>query len=652
MPLPGLNGRDRPTWRLFLAYAAASLLPVLLLGLVLSYALAAEAHSRGLAEGRAQASLIARTAVEPQLDGRPLDQGLSAGELAALGRLADRTIGSGDVVRLRLRDLSGRVVFSDDGSGFGASAGAVDDPVLDAARGATTAHLTRLNTDPNDDGPAGEKAVEIYRPLSTGGPAVGVLEIYLPYAPIAREVSSGLSTLYTLLGVGLATLWAILVLVSASTMRRMAWLAERDPLTGLPNRTLFQRRVAAAIEHGRPATVVVADVDRFKEVNDTLGHHVGDALLRELGTRLAGAARNGDTVARLGGDEFGLILTGAADAEVPALLGRLRDALEAEVTVGALPISAETSFGYAVAPADGRDVDTLLRRADVAMYQAKGSRSGIARYDACRDTFDVGKLALVGELRRAIESGELELHYQPKAELRTGRLCAVEALVRWRHPRRGVLPPDAFLPAAEQTGLIDPLTRWVLAAALAQITVWAGAFDDLTMAVNVSARNLARPDFADAVLAALSDAGIAPGRLTLEITETALLADPEVAADVLARLSATGVRVSIDDFGQGQTSLGYLSRLPLHELKIDRSFVTDLADNPAHAAIVRSVVDLGHNLGLQVVAEGVESRETVELLTATGCDIAQGFLLARPMPPGDLADWVAAHRTDVLTADR
>lgn len=637
---------------MFLAYAAASLLPVLLLGMVLSYALYAEARSRGLAEGRTQASLIARTSVEPLLDGRPLDRTMPAAQLASLRLLADRAIGSGDLVRMRMRDLSGQVVFSDDGSGFG---GRPEEEAMEAAHGATVAHLTRLNTDANDEGPAGDRVVEIYLPLSTGGPAVGVLEIYLPYAPIARDVAAGQRTLYVVLGVGLVALWVILALVSGSTMRRMAWLANRDALTGLPNRTLFQRRVAAAIEealrHGHAAAVVVADVDRFKDVNDTLGHHVGDALLRELGARLAGAVRSGDTVSRLGGDEFGLVLIAGGEAEIPELLGRLRDTLEAEVKVGALPISAEASFGYAVTPADGADVDTLLRRADVAMYQAKGSRSGIARYDARHDTFDIGKLALIGELRRAIESGELELHYQPKAELRTGRLCAVEALVRWRHPRRGMVPPDAFLPAAEQTGLIEPLTRWVLGAALSQINEWPDSFDDLTMAVNVSARNLGRPDFADAVLTALADAAIAPDRLTLEITETALLADPEVAAEVLARVSATGVRVSIDDFGQGQTSLGYLSQLPLHELKIDKSFVTDLPDNPAHAAIVRSVVDLGHNLGLQVVAEGVETQETVTLLTATGCDIAQGYLLARPMPAGDLAAWVTANRTGVLIGD-
>jgi EAL domain-containing protein (putative c-di-GMP-specific phosphodiesterase class I) len=234
--------------------------------------------------------------------------------------------------------------------------------------------------------------------------------------------------------------------------------------------------------------------------------------------------------------------------------------------------------------------------------------------------------------------------------LRTGRVCAVEALVRWQHPERGLVPPDAFLPVAEQTGLIEPLTRWVLHTALDQVRAWGAEFDTLAMAVNVSARNLARPDFADTVLAALERVGVAPDRLVIEITETALLADPEVAAEVLARVAAAGVRVSIDDFGRGQTSLGYLSTLPLHELKIDKSFVADLADNPGHAAIVRSVVELGHNLGLQVVAEGVETQAVAAVLASAGCDIAQGFLLARPMPPDQLPAWLDAHRLGAVTA--
>ena len=653
------TGGGRSAGRLFLAYAAGSLVPVLVLGLVLSSALAREARNRGMAAGRAEATLVARTAIEPQLDGHDLATGLSGGELGALRRLTDRAVGAGRVERLRLRDLSGRVVFSDDGSGLGEAA---EDEVDEAARGAVVAELTRLNSDDNDIGLPGPRVVEVYLPLSVNAVRVGVLEIYLPYAPIDADVTAGLRTIYLILGVGLVALWAILAAISASTTRRLrqaadrnAHLADHDALTGLPNRSLFRRRAAAAIEAARPGgrstAVVVADLDRFKEVNDALGHQNGDALLCRLGERLIALARPGDTVARLGGDEFGLVFAAVTEDEVRDLLDRLRLVLEEEILIESLPLSAEASFGFALSPADGADCDTLLRRADVAMYSAKATRTGVARYDAARDHYDAGKLALVAELRRAIEADELVLHYQPKALVRTGDVCAVEALVRWQHPARGLVMPDDFLPVAEQTGLIEPLTRWVLDAALAEVRGWGERFPTITMAVNVSARNLGRTDFANTVLGALYRGGVDPHRLIIEITETALLADPEVAAGVLDQVSRAGVRVSIDDFGQGQTSLGYLPSLPLYELKIDKSFVTDLSANAGHRAIVRSIVELGHSLGLQVVAEGVETAEVVAILAAVDCDIAQGYLLARPMPPEQLTPWLAAHgRTDLAAA--
>jgi diguanylate cyclase (GGDEF)-like protein len=512
---------NRSTWRLFLAYAAASLVPVLVLGVVLSFAVAREARSRGLTEGRAEAALVARTAIEPLLDGRPLSAGLSAAESTAMQRMTDRAVGAGYVVRLRLRDLTGRVVFSDDGSGLGESD--EDDEVAEAAGGETVAVLTRLNTNDNDVGPAGARVVEIYLVLNGGADRIGVLEIYLPYAPIDADVTTGLRALYLILGMGLVALWATLAAISASTMRRLrqaaarnAYLADHDPLTGLPNRELFQRHagtaIAAARRDGGSVAVVVADLDRFKDVNDTLGYQNGDALLHRLGERLTAHGRPADTVARLGGDEFGLVLAAAGDDEVRVLLDRLPAVLEEEVLIDSLPVSAEASFGYAVAPADGGDVDTLLRRADMAMYRAKAARTGMARYDSAREHYDAGQLALVAQLRRAIEADELVLHFQPKALVRTGEVCAVEALVRWQHPERGLLPPDTFLPVAEQTGLIEPLTRWVLDAA-----------------------------------------------------------------------------------------------------------------------------------GLQVVAEGVETEEVVGILGAVGCDIAQGYLLARPMPAAELGGWLSSH---------
>jgi predicted signal transduction protein with EAL and GGDEF domain len=345
-----------------------------------------------------------------------------------------------------------------------------------------------------------------------------------------------------------------------------------------------------------------------------------------------------DTVARLGGDEFGIILRDVTDpAEV---LWRIRAVIEDEVSVGGLPLSVDSSIGFVVAPADGTDLDQLLQGADVAMYVAKEQHSGVVRYRPDQNHYDAANLALIGELRHAIEIDQLVLHYQPKANLATGEVDSMEALVRWRHPTLGLLYPDRFVPLVEQTDLIDKLTEWVLRKALSDLRRLGPSALHVTVAVNVSARNLGRPGFAELVTRSLGEAGVSPHRLVIEITETALLTDPAGAIVVLTKLDALGVRVSIDDFGCGQTSLGYLATLPIHELKIDRCFVGDMLVNPAHAAIVRSIIELGHNLHLHVVGEGVESMETWEALRASGCDAAQGYLLARPMPVEHLREWL------------
>ncbi len=339
-------------------------------------------------------------------------------------------------------------------------------------------------------------------------------------------------------------------------------------------------------------------------------------------------------MARLGGDEFGIILSEVGDAE--EVLRRLRDIIEHEVEVSGLPLSVESSIGYVIAPDDGIDVDDLLQHADVAMYLAKSQHVGVVRYDPQHDHYDAANLGLIADLRRAIDAGELVLHYQPKAALDDGRVEAVEALVRWQHPTLGLLYPDRFIPMCEQTDLIDRLTACVMRSALTDIRDIA----DVAVSVNVSARTFGRGHFAQQVMAVLDDVGVAPQRLIIEITETALLTDQPRAAAVLAQLDAVGVRVSLDDFGIGQTSLGYLSSLPVHELKIDKSFVMDMLANPAHAAIVRSIVDLGHNLELRVVGEGVETGGVLTTLCEAGCDLVQGYLLARPMPVDQLRLWL------------
>jgi diguanylate cyclase (GGDEF)-like protein len=635
--------------RLIAAYAAISLVPIILLGLVLAWTYRTEARQRGVAEGRSEAVLIARTAVEPLLSGRPLSAGLSVAEEESMETLVRRAVGEHDILRFRLHDLAGNVVYSNDRGGFTQRA---EELVTEAAHGVIEADVSRLNSDPGDIGKIGPESVEVYLPL-TAGPhnrRVGVLEIYLPYAPISADVTAGLHGLYRNLVVGLAGLYLAIAGVSVSVSRRLrqqlkvnTYLAEHDALTDLPNRALFLRRAAAAVAASRrtggPMAIAIVDLDRFKEVNDTLGHHNGDHLLTELSHRLASFMRPNDFVARLGGDEFGIILCDVTD---PAeILWRVRTVIEHEVSVSGLPLSVDSSIGFVLAPEDGTDVDDLLQRADVAMYVAKEQHSGVVRYDPTQNHYDAANLALIGELRHAIEIDQLVLHYQPKATLASGRVEAVEALVRWRHPDLGLLYPDRFVPLVEQTDLIDKLTEWVLRQALGDLSALGPASDHVTVAVNVSARNLGRSGFADLVEESLATAGVSAHRLVIEITETALLTDPDGAVAVLTRLDALGVKVSIDDFGCGQTSLGYLSTLPIHELKIDRSFIGDMLVNPAHAAIVRSIVDLGRNLHLHVVAEGVESSEVWESLRASGCDAAQGYLLARPMPVELLRVWLA-----------
>jgi diguanylate cyclase len=658
--MTGRSGTPHSATRLFAVYAAVSLVPVVILGLVLASSYRAEATRRGLDEGRSEAALIASTAIEPLLSGNDLRGGLDDQRTTQLRAVTESAVAHGTIRRLRLRDLDGHVVFSADGSGFGDTP---EGDALVAARGGVEADLTRLNSDSNDSGPVGVAVVEVYQPL-TAGPAhtrVGVLEIYLPYQPISQDISAGLATLYRDLALGLGALYLVLAGISLVTTRRLqkfaqgnAHLAEYDQLTGLPNRRLFTRRIAelTAGPGGRYGAVAVIDLDRFKEVNDSLGHHNGDALLAQLGARLAAAIRPGDMVSRLGGDEFGVILSRVTgEAEATAALERLMATLEEPIQITGLPLSAEASIGYALTPADGDDAQILLQRADIAMYVAKAGHSGVVRYDPSQDHYDSDRLAVVGELRRALAEDELVLYYQPKTRLADGTVTAVEALIRWHHPRHGLLYPDAFLPLAEQTGLIDLLTDWVVATALRQIREWGAPAASLGVSVNISARNLSNPTFAARILGALAESGLPNDRLLLEITETALFTDLERATAVLVQLSAAGVPISLDDFGQGQTSLGFLSRLPLQELKIDRVFVTDMLVDTAHSAIVRSVIELAHNLGFVVVAEGVEDQLTMHALNVMGCDSAQGYGLARPMPAGQLLRWMSDYEpTADLTA--
>ena len=425
--------------------------------------------------------------------------------------------------------------------------------------------------------------------------------------------------------------------------------ALHDGLTGLANRTLFRDRIERAVKtagrNGTRVAVLVMDLDRFKDVNDTLGHAAGDDLLVALGARLEEALRSSDSVARLGGDEFGVMLPDPTlPDDVLRAVDRMRAAIEEPVLVQGLPLAIEASIGIALYPENGDDVETLLQRADVAMYKAKEEKAGWAFYDSSCGHHDLGRLTLVAELRRALERRELELYYQPKATFPDGEVRAVEALLRWNHPERGLVPPDDFIPVAQQTGLIKPLTFYVVDEALRQCREWLDDGVRLAVAVNLSTRNLLDVEFPAQVEGLLERWDVDPGLLDFELTESSMLADPARTKQVLERLSAMGIRISIDDYGTGYSSLAYLKRVPVDEIKIDRSFVMNMCQDEDDAVIVRSTIDLGRNLGLEVVAEGVETEEVWDLLKGLGCTLAQGYYLTPPLPAAEFRSWLTEWR--------
>jgi diguanylate cyclase (GGDEF)-like protein len=636
--------RTRTGSRLFLIYAIASLVPVVLLGVVLSHGYRQEARDRALAQGRAQAAVIMEMAIAPVLGRHDLGEGLRTWERQSLLDATELSIFSGSVVRLRLRSFTGGIVFSDDGTTTGALP-ATTDAFRTAAKGGR--HMAIV---PDPTG-GEERVIRVLQPIvpNASGQATGVLEVYLPYAAIAAKVDAQLRGTYLRTGAALAALYLVLALISWSSTRRLRrHAAERehqalhDPLTGLPNREWFRVRAERTLrgaQGGERGAIVLADLDRFKEVNDTLGHHAGDELLRVVARRLRESLRTDDSVARLGGDEFGLILPNLPDAaHALELLGRVRDELADEISLESLSIGIEASFGVAFYPEHGTTVEELLKHADAAMYQGKRRTAGVVVYELAEEAPGTQSLVVQGELRHALERDELLLHYQPKIALDTGRACGMEALLRWQHPERGLLGPAAFLPVIERSGLIEPLTAWVLERALEDRRSWLAAGVRWPVSVNVSARNLESREFATLVLDLLAGSGTAPEELCLEVTETAFAADAGVAARALGVLAEHGVAVSIDDFGMGYTCLSQLRSLPVTEIKIDRAFVGGLDQSPEDRSIVRSIVDLGHGLGCTVTAEGVETDATADWLRATSCDAAQGYHYARPVPWPDLLD--------------
>ena len=632
--------------RRFGAYAGVTLVPVLWLGLLLVHTVTDESNQAALREGGTLARSIAQASVEPFLRGQPLALGFNGDERTNITLSAGNLLRHHNVLVFRLRSTTGQVVFDAADPGHGPLADVVDPEVIEAAEKGIVALVTRVGADEVDGQKVnGEKAIEAYvalRPGDRANTVVGVAEVYMPYAPIAASRQTSIDRLMATIVLGLAVLWLTLGGIVASVsirLRRNSEQAEQlalhDQLTGLPGRAIYADRVNAALAAagrlGTDVALVVVDLDHFKAVNDTLGHKNGDELLCIVADRLSETLRPGDTVARLGGDEFGIVLPGVRADTVEIILRRLQEALAQEAELGGVAVSLEASMGYAMWPNDADQAEPLLLRADLALHTAKIAHGAIVRYHPGIDEFDPQRLGLIAELRRAIAGNELVLHYQPKIEAATGQVVAFEALVRWQHPTRGLMMPNDFIPIAEGTGLIVPLTQWVLDTALAQLARWTKVHPSLSMAVNISARNL-RDDLPGLVINRLAAHGLRPSQLVLELTETSFATDPVRATALLEELSASGVRVSLDDFGQGYTSLGSLGHLPVSELKIDSGFVLAMEVSIEDRAIVASVIELGHQLGLTVVAEGVETESVHADLRQLGVDTMQGFLFSPPIP--------------------
>jgi diguanylate cyclase (GGDEF)-like protein len=438
----------------------------------------------------------------------------------------------------------------------------------------------------------------------------------------------------------------------ADREKRILKLAYEDPLTDLANRSRFSGELTLAITEAERdkhrLTILMMDLDRFKYVNDTLGHGVGDHVLREVSARLQRTVTNAECIARLGGDEFAILVRHTEAGDLTGTASRILAALEAPILYEGQPLDVGASIGIAHFPDHGQDAQTLVRNADIAMYAAKRNKTGFATYGRHYDTSQQEHLSLLGELRRAVERNELRLYYQPKISLHSSHISAVEALIRWEHPTRGLVPPAQFIPFAEHTGYIKLLTRWVIREAVRQCGQWLREGLTLQVSVNISARDLMNRELPELVAELLAEHEVTPGLLCLEITESGFMEDPAHAQKVLDRLYELGVKLSIDDYGTGYSSLSYIMKLPVQELKIDQSFISRMADAEI-STIVRSTIDLGHNLGLQVVAEGVEDAATLDMLRTLGCDDAQGYFMSRPLEPGVLAAWIRGHPG--LTAD-
>ncbi|MFL6179171.1 MAG: putative bifunctional diguanylate cyclase/phosphodiesterase [Actinomycetes bacterium] len=566
------------------------------------------------------------------------------------GSVSPALVGSLDTIARAnsVQVLDGLSLYSPEGEALWTSRGTPSDaPALDMelAQESEDSLAPQSQVVDGENGPVLEVTVPVIYGDRLSG-VYGYAQVDLPWEETAHLLWRSLVTVAAVIVVIALLAWLLLfrtVHRASSTLREQAQENERlalsDALTGLPNRRLLQDRLERAIvaceRSGKSLALMILDVDRFKEVNDTLGHDRGDALLKEVAQRLSEVVRDADTVARLGGDEFAVLAPDVGsllDAE--RLAGRVHSAFDEAFMVGDLHLHVEASIGVAMLPDNAENSTELMQRADTAMYAAKSTHLGALLYRPGTDGNSAERLALLSDLRNALGTQQLSIHYQPKIDLASGHVIGTEALLRWNHPNRGNIPPNDFIPLAENTGLIQGLTRYVLEMVCSQMSEWdrVGAeFAHLPVAINLSARNLLEPDFDEFLEDILASHLIEPNRIELEVTESALIEDPVRSHQMMHKIAGLGVTLAVDDFGTGYTSMSQLEQMPLSTLKIDRSFTARLADDPGGATLVKAMVDLAHEFGLEVVAEGVEDAEVTARLRELGCDIGQGFLWSRPV---------------------
>jgi diguanylate cyclase (GGDEF)-like protein len=651
------RSRLRPFERLTLTRQVAllSLLPVAALGLILAFVLQGQVVGRTLDDATESARIIAQVAVQPRLSRADLLNGLTPAEVAALDRQVGEPSVAERLVRIKIWNARDRIVYSEVHRLIGRRLEPSDD-LEQALHG----HPRRAEL--VTPAPGGETAsevglgelVEVYIPLrfSKTGPPAGAFEMYLSYRPIAAAIAHDKRTIALLVAIGLALLWGILYRIVARASRRLRAQAEEndrlarsDALTGLPNRTLLMERAEelfARYERG-PLAILLLDLDRFTEINNTLGADTGDEVLREVGRRLQAAAGTDALVARVGGDEFAVLCRSVDGRDgVFEVARQIQNGLETPLLRDGVALNVEATIGLALLGVDAEHPAELLQRAERALNHARSRGVRIEPYSRACERFDASAMKLLGEVRAALERDEFVLHYQPRVDLRTRRITGVEALVRWQHPVHGLLAPASFVELVEQTALIGPLTMRVFELALAQTVAWRRRGIALELSVNLSARDLLDGEQPAAIAALLARHGVPPASLVVEVTESAAMVDPERGVRALEALRELGVGVSIDDFGTGNASIAYLTKLPATELKIDRSFVAGMLSDARTAAIVRSTIDLARNLGLTVVAEGIETAEAMERLAELGCEVGQGYYFSKPLPPEQLTAELAA----------